>query len=158
MSAQTVTISGKEFVLVPRKEYDRLRLGVGSPSDRPTPLSYAALAKEIVQRRRAEGMSQRLLAHYAGIPFETLNRIEREKMPPNISLLEKIFRALAEAERETEEDIRVAKRAMARIASGKEKPIPWEEVKRQLDAKREENSALRRQHRPKRASKPRRAS
>jgi predicted transcriptional regulator len=57
------------------------------------------LARKLLRRRRAVGLSQRELARRAGIRVETLNRIETCKHDPSVRTIEKIDRALQEAER-----------------------------------------------------------
>lgn len=58
----------------------------------------ASLARKLVQRRHALGLTQRALAKRVGIPFESLCRIERGAQSPNIRTVDKIVRALAAAE------------------------------------------------------------
>jgi DNA-binding XRE family transcriptional regulator len=68
--------------LTPAVEYDR-----------------ALLARKIIQRREAVGMSQTALARAAKLRVETLNRLERGKVNPDERTLNKIVRALEKAER-----------------------------------------------------------
>ena len=58
----------------------------------------ASLARKIVRRRRAAGLSQVELARRARIRPETLNRIERGKVTPAIRTVERIVRALEAVE------------------------------------------------------------
>jgi transcriptional regulator with XRE-family HTH domain len=60
----------------------------------------ATLALKIVRHRRRLGLSQAELARRAGIRPETLNRIEQGKHSPSVPTVEKIDRALQEAEGE----------------------------------------------------------
>jgi len=54
----------------------------------------ASLARKLIRRRRAAGLTQAELAHRAGIRAETLNRIERGATTPSVATVEKIDRAL----------------------------------------------------------------
>lgn len=58
----------------------------------------ASLARKIVRRRRAAGLTQADLARRAGIRPETLNRIERGRTTPSIATVEKVTRAMEQAE------------------------------------------------------------
>ena len=115
---QTVTLEGKPFVILERSEYERLRLlaRAADDSDLPplpepdadgnypaVPYARASLARKIIRRRRAAGITQAELAKRAGIRPETLNRIERGKSSPEVSTVEKIVRALERAKVEQNE-------------------------------------------------------
>ncbi len=52
------------------------------------------LARSLIRRRRAAGLTQAELAKRAGIRPETLNRLEQGKHAPNIATVEKIERVL----------------------------------------------------------------
>jgi DNA-binding XRE family transcriptional regulator len=112
MSAATVTIEGKRFVILPEAEYEQMR---GTrPSDEPAmpPLpkmlpngNYPAIeyaravtARDIITARRRLGLSQAELARRAGIRVETLNRIERAKMTPSVATMQKLERVLTKLE------------------------------------------------------------
>jgi ribosome-binding protein aMBF1 (putative translation factor) len=56
------------------------------------------IARQITGRRRQAGWSQAELAKRAGIRPATVVRLESGKHPPNVRTVEKIDRALAEAE------------------------------------------------------------
>lgn len=62
-------------------------------------VSCASLARKIILRREAVGWSQAELARRSGIRVETLCRIETGKSTPTIASIEKIDRALKEAEK-----------------------------------------------------------
>jgi ribosome-binding protein aMBF1 (putative translation factor) len=106
-SIQTVTLAGERFVIIPESEYQRLTTDGGDPSlpqaDRKGnyPAAQAlqvSIAREIVRRRRAAGLTQIELARRATIRPETLNRIEQGKHAPSVSTIEKLDRELAKAE------------------------------------------------------------
>lgn len=60
--------------------------------------AQASLARDIIGTRRRLGLSQAELARRAGIPPESLNRVERAKTNPTIKTVDKIDRALRAAE------------------------------------------------------------
>jgi len=60
-----------------------------------------SLARKLIRRRRAAGLTQADLARRASIRPETLNRIERAKASADVGTVEKIVRALEKAESET---------------------------------------------------------
>jgi DNA-binding XRE family transcriptional regulator len=111
MSAATLTIEGKRFVILPETEYEDLRSGrmreEGLPP-LPKPLSNgnypaveyarAVTARDIITARRRLGLSQAELARRAGVRVETLNRIERARETVGVAVLEKIDRVLTSVE------------------------------------------------------------
>jgi DNA-binding XRE family transcriptional regulator len=116
MAVETVTIRGERFVIIPEAEFEGMQRGQarGPALDEsklpPLPakqangnypaVAYArvSLARKIIRRRWAVGVSQAELARRAGIRPETLNRLEKGKMTPGIDTVEKIDRALKAAE------------------------------------------------------------
>lgn len=112
MSAATVTIEGKRFVILPEGEYERLRGHGEGPTDEsglpPLPkrlpsgnypaIAYAraVTARDVITARRRMGLSQAELARRAGIRPETLNRIERARLTPSVATMQKIDRVLSE--------------------------------------------------------------
>jgi DNA-binding XRE family transcriptional regulator len=106
-SVQSVTLDGKRFVILPEDEYCRL---TGEPPLPELPPPDAAgnypaaealqvsIARSIIRDRRRLGLSQAELARRAGVRPETLNRIERGTHAPSVATVEKLDRALAEAE------------------------------------------------------------
>jgi ribosome-binding protein aMBF1 (putative translation factor) len=54
----------------------------------------ASIARDIIRDRAAAGLSQKELAHLAGIRVETLCRIETGKHTPSVATVDKIERAL----------------------------------------------------------------
>jgi ribosome-binding protein aMBF1 (putative translation factor) len=108
---QYITVAGHRAVVLPEAEYRRLATLAGEwePSlpapdadgNYPADTTLAALvARKIVRRRRAVGLSQAELARRAGIRPETLNRIEHGEHAPSIATVEKLDRALRAAEAE----------------------------------------------------------
>jgi ribosome-binding protein aMBF1 (putative translation factor) len=112
MSTATLVLEGKEYAIVPMKEYRRLLSGAAVTSVDENELApmpkrlangnYPALetfrvsiARDIVRSRKAAGLSQAELARRAGIRAETLNRIEKAKVMPDEATVAKIEKALA---------------------------------------------------------------
>lgn len=104
-----VTISGKRMVALEEADYERLRQKADEwepvlpepDADGNYPAVEAArvsLALKIIRHRRRLGLTPEELAWRAGIRLETLNRAEQGKHTPSIATIEKIDRALTEAE------------------------------------------------------------
>ncbi len=109
----TVTLAGKTFVILEQSEYERLRSRVQEADDASLPAlpnpdakgnypavayAQASLARKIIRRRQAAGLTQVELARRAGIRPETLNRLEQGRHTPTIATVDKLDRALTEAE------------------------------------------------------------
>jgi ribosome-binding protein aMBF1 (putative translation factor) len=108
MIAQSITIEGKRFVVVPEADFRRLERLASTNEDRLPPLppadakgnrpalAYvrASIARDIIRERRALGLSQQQLAKLAGLRQETLSRLESGKHSPTVRTVEKIDRAL----------------------------------------------------------------
>jgi DNA-binding XRE family transcriptional regulator len=100
---QTVTLAGERFVII--READFLRLS-REPAEPPLPAAdehgyypaaetaRAILARKIIRRRRAAGLTQVQLARRAHVRPETLNRIERAERGASPGAVEKIEQAL----------------------------------------------------------------
>ena len=59
-----------------------------------------SIARDIIRARRKLGLSQAELARLAGIRLETLNRVEQGEHSAIVATVEKIDRALRQAEGE----------------------------------------------------------
>jgi len=106
MTAQTIQIDGKSYVVLPRADYDRLTILAKAAELPPLPASdaqgnypaveyaRASLARKIIRDRVAAGLSQRDLALRAKIRVETLCRIETGKHIPSVATIDKLDRAL----------------------------------------------------------------
>jgi DNA-binding XRE family transcriptional regulator len=105
------TIAGKRMVLLEEREYQRLKqradeweplLPEPLPDGNYPALEYlrVSIAQNILRHRRRLGLTQVELARRAGIRPETLNRIEQGKHSPSVATVDKIDRALKEAEQE----------------------------------------------------------
>jgi DNA-binding XRE family transcriptional regulator len=97
-------MNGETFVLVPQREFDEL---TARPPEMPpanpdgTFPALAAcrvsIASSIIRERQALGMTQQALADAAGVRIETINRIEKAKVTPDVATINKIDRALKRA-------------------------------------------------------------
>jgi ribosome-binding protein aMBF1 (putative translation factor) len=107
MTPKTITMDGKEYVLAPRKDWEKIAQRLpGAKEDRlPIPAAYPdgtygiehvrlALANKISARRRAAGLTQAQLARMARIRVETISRLENGQHMPGVRTFEKIERAL----------------------------------------------------------------
>lgn len=106
---QTIKLSGESYVILSRKEYDRLRLLAKAEALPPLPTpdrrgtvpaveyARASLARKIIQQRAELGLSQAVLAELAGVRVETLCRIETGKVSPSVATMERIERGFAKA-------------------------------------------------------------
>jgi DNA-binding XRE family transcriptional regulator len=109
MTAQTLHLAGKEFVVIEREEYDRLVAGdAGISSDDlpslPQPDSAgnvaaveygrALLARRLILARKRAGFTQAELARRAKIRVETINRLEKGRHNPDEATFNKIEAAL----------------------------------------------------------------
>lgn len=104
---QNITLDGKQYVIVPRDEFERLSRAARLPP-LPEPdaegnypaIEYAraSLARKIILRRESLGWTQAELARQAGIRVETLCRIETGKVTPTVGSIDKLDHALRTAE------------------------------------------------------------
>jgi DNA-binding XRE family transcriptional regulator len=106
--ANAITIEGRRFVLVPAREYDRLRRAAGLAQSSPrvaratgtgasrpaVETMRAIMARDVVRDRQSAGLTQKQLADLAGLRLETVNRIEAGKHTPSVASMDKIVRAL----------------------------------------------------------------
>ena len=106
MAAQTITLEGKSYVVLPSDEYERLATlaKAGEMPLLPQPdaqgnfpaveYARASLARKIIRDRVAAGLSQKELALRAGVRVETLCRIETGKHTPSVPTIDKLDRVL----------------------------------------------------------------
>lgn len=109
---QALNLDGKQFVVLDRGEYERLRsveraakeadLPEWPPADaegnRPArEFVRVSIARDIIKERTTLGLTQEQLAKLAGIRQETLCRLETGKQSPNVRTVDKIDRALKRA-------------------------------------------------------------
>ncbi len=120
-----IQVDGRDYVLVPRDEYERLTklAKVGEMPSLPKADSAgnypaveylrASIARNIVSDRVKAGLSQRELARVAGVRVETLCRIETGKHTASTATIDKLDRALKRATKDksaNQHAPRVAKR------------------------------------------------
>jgi len=115
---QTIKRNGKTYVLVPEDAWQRLASGSFQMPSLPAPdavgnvpaveFARATIARGIVRDRVAAGLSQAQLARLAGIRAETLNRIEKAKVTPDVATVAKIDRALKRVSKPARESRRRA--------------------------------------------------
>lgn len=107
MQVQSLELDGKDYVVLPRAEYERLTI-LAKAADLPAlpeadkngnfpavEYARASIARDLIRERSNAGLSQRELARRAGVRFETICRIETAKHTPSIATLRKIEQALA---------------------------------------------------------------
>jgi ribosome-binding protein aMBF1 (putative translation factor) len=107
MNHETITKGGKRFVLVPKREYDRLRKSAATattlpafpPVDQHGNANAAAfmrvsIARKLRAEREAAGLSQQALATAAGVRQETVSRIESGKHTPTVAVIDKLDAAI----------------------------------------------------------------
>jgi len=106
MTIQTLKISGKQFALVPMRDFEALQKRAAAQRLPKLPAqlangNYPAVetirviyARRLIQEREASGLSQSELARRA----ETINRLEKGKHSPDTATLAKINKALRAAE------------------------------------------------------------
>src|SRR5580704_7097493 len=106
MTVQTLTISGKQFALLPMRDFEALKKRAATQRlpKLPDPLAngnYPAAetirviyARRLIQERESAGLSQSELARRAGLRPETINRLEKGKHSPDTATLAKITKAL----------------------------------------------------------------
>jgi DNA-binding XRE family transcriptional regulator len=115
MVAGTIQLGTKRFVVLPELEYDRMRQRLSVIGDVDLPelpaklpsgnypaieALRAGLARKLIKRRWAVGLSQAEVARRAGVRAETINRIERAKVTADTATITKIDRVLEQVERE----------------------------------------------------------
>src|SRR5436190_18889378 len=92
---QFVTVAGKRLVVLEAAEFERLTRKadlwepilpqVDSEGNYPAQQALGRLvARKLLRRRRALGLTQKELARRAGIRPETFNRIEQGKHEPSV--------------------------------------------------------------------------
>jgi DNA-binding XRE family transcriptional regulator len=111
-----ITLDGRRFVLVAESELRRLERIASEVDDRPAEMPplppadargnrpalefiQASIARGIIRRRTALGLSQQALARLAGVRQETICRLESGKHSPTVRTVERIEKALDKAAR-----------------------------------------------------------
>ncbi|MFG0249473.1 MAG: helix-turn-helix transcriptional regulator [Phycisphaeraceae bacterium JB051] len=104
MHADTITIQGKRYVVIPEDEYETLladkdKLPPMPKADRKgrrpaVETARAIMARQLIEDRQKAGLSQAELAIRAGLRQETISRIESGKVTPTIKTMEAIDKVL----------------------------------------------------------------
>ena len=121
--AARLRIDGRDYVVVARSEYERLR-GLARVAEVPrlpepdehgnlpaVEYARASIARDIVLGRARLGLTQRELAQRARVRVETLCRIETGKHTPSVATIVKIERALGVGARVKKRKVPARKRA-----------------------------------------------
>lgn len=113
MIRQVVTRNGKRCVIIEERELLRLERLAARHDDEGLPTFPPAdehgnrealgflrvsIARDLIKRRRAVGLTQDQLARVAGIRQETLCRLETGTQSPSVRTVDKIDAALRKAE------------------------------------------------------------
>ena len=112
MTVRKVTIDGREYVMIPRRQWEAMAHHSGATRDAmhkaPSPAadgSYTlndvriSLANKIISSRKAAGLTQARLAKLARIRVETISRLENGLHMPSVRTFDKIEQALKRAAR-----------------------------------------------------------
>jgi DNA-binding XRE family transcriptional regulator len=100
MKLRTLVLDGREYVLVPRSEWEAQG---GRNVDASGASGYTigdvrfTLAQRVVAMRKQAGWSQAELARRAGVRVETISRLENGLHMPGARTFEKIERAVRRA-------------------------------------------------------------
>jgi ribosome-binding protein aMBF1 (putative translation factor) len=114
MEYQVIDLAGTRYAVLPERQLRRLLRQAGIQASGTVPAAAspgteagdlelfdtATLAGRLLERRRAAGLSQAVLARRAGVRVETLNRVERGRTVPDFKTIRKLVMALKEAEQE----------------------------------------------------------
>ena len=109
MTVSMLNLENKQYVVISKEQFDALLEKAGvlpelPPADaqgyRPAvPALRTAMARKLIRRRIAAGLSQQQLAQRAGIRVETLNRLESGKHAPQRETIVRIDKVLASYEK-----------------------------------------------------------
>ena len=112
MKLDVIKRAGKEYVLVPRKQWDALNARARERASSSLPVrpiralrdgTYTiehvrlSLASKMLARRRAAGLTQARLAALARVRVETISRLENGQHMPGAGTFARIDRALTRA-------------------------------------------------------------
>ena len=96
VSAQSIRIGKRAFVLIPVSEYRRLRRLADEEKHDAIDFARSSIGRDLARKRAATGLSQAEVAKRASIRVETLSRLERGHANPTAATVKKVLRALGE--------------------------------------------------------------
>ncbi len=112
MTVQALRLGGKDYVIVPKDEFDRLASQANSVATMPAfpkpdqrgylpaaEFTQVSIARDIIRERTKLGLTCEELASLAGIRVATLVRIESGKVKPTVAAIERIDSALKAAQK-----------------------------------------------------------
>ena len=112
MTVRKVTMDGREYVMIPRRQWEAMAHLSGTGRDTlhkaPSPSANGAytlndvrisLANKIISRRIAAGLTQARLAKLARVRVETISRLENGLHMPSVRTFDKIDQVLKRAAR-----------------------------------------------------------
>jgi ribosome-binding protein aMBF1 (putative translation factor) len=90
-----MTIAGREYIAVPRVEFERLTNGAEATSGNVDALPYAmaSLARDLLAARKAGGLTQVQLAEKMGKSQSTVAMAEAGKMRVSVLYVERVLKA-----------------------------------------------------------------
>src|SRR4051812_49774128 len=91
---QDLEIAGKPYVLVPKEDFERLRLLADGPREDASILVRDSIGPDLRARRRQAGLTLAAVAQRAGIRQETISRIENSRTDPSVGTVRSILKAL----------------------------------------------------------------
>lgn len=103
MSYPTLTIKNERYVVVPKREFDRLARSAGKSrlpradlrGRRPALATLDALiADDIASAREKAGLTQAELARRSGVRIETISRVETGKHSPSLATIRKLGKVI----------------------------------------------------------------
>ena len=113
MTMQTLTLDGRDYVIIAKTDWDQFaaRVGIGDEGALPSlpqsdadgnvdAIAYAraSIARDLIKERQAVGLSQLELARLSGVRQETISRIETGKHTVTRCTISKIDGALLKAQ------------------------------------------------------------
>ena len=113
MRTTTVKLDGRDYVILPRTDFEQLTKLAKAAELPPLPeadadgnypaveYAKASLARNIIRGRVEAGLTQLELAKRADIRNETLCRIERGQQTPSVATIARIEKALKQAAAKT---------------------------------------------------------
>jgi hypothetical protein len=91
---QTIRLGGKNYVLIPKEEYEQLKRHV--PCGPPATFVLGSIGPDLRGRRLKASLTLKVVSARAGIRLETLSRIETGRSNPSARTVQAVLRALEE--------------------------------------------------------------